>query len=88
MDLGSGDSWYVLGNAYVASFFKNSRGIKDLDRALQAYKKAVRSGLLRREIIDVDGGGRRGIGDALSALNQWYFSSVRCDVRLRKMLPR
>lgn len=42
MELGSGDSWYVLGNAYLASFFKNSRAIKDLDRALQAYKKAVR----------------------------------------------
>lgn len=43
MDLGSGDSWYVLGNAYVASYFKTSRGMKDLDRALQAYKKAVRA---------------------------------------------
>ncbi|CAM9191870.1 unnamed protein product, partial [Hapterophycus canaliculatus] len=42
LDMGCGDSWYVLGNAYVASFFRNSRGIKDLDRALQAYKKAVR----------------------------------------------
>lgn len=45
MDIGCGDSWYVLGNAYVASFFRSSRGIRDLDRALQAYKKAVRSGL-------------------------------------------
>lgn len=41
LDVGSGSSWYVLGNAYVASFFRNSRGVKDLDRALQAYKKAV-----------------------------------------------
>lgn len=40
----SGESWYVLGNAYVASFFRNSRGMKDLDRALQAYAKAVREG--------------------------------------------
>ena len=42
MDIGCGNSWYALGNAYVASFFGSSRGIKDLDRALQAYKKAVR----------------------------------------------
>lgn len=42
MDIACGDSWYVLGNAYVASFFRSSRGIRDLDRALQAYKKAVR----------------------------------------------
>lgn len=41
LDVASGASWYVLGNAYVASFFRNSRGVKDLDRALQAYKKAV-----------------------------------------------
>ena len=42
MDIGCGDSWYVLGNAYVASFFRSSRGMRDLDRALQAYKNAVR----------------------------------------------
>lgn len=42
LEVGSGDSWYVLGNAYVASFFRSSWGIKDLNRALQAYKKAVR----------------------------------------------
>ncbi|CAM9230402.1 unnamed protein product, partial [Ectocarpus sp. 8 AP-2014] len=40
LDIGCGYSWYVLGNGYVASFFGSSRGIKDLDRALQAYKKA------------------------------------------------
>eukprot|EP00752_Nemacystus_decipiens_P004803 g4371.t1 len=44
MDIGCGDSWYVLGNAYVASFFRSSRGIRDLDRALQAYKKAESNG--------------------------------------------
>lgn len=43
LEMTSGDSWYVLGNAYVASFFKNSRAMKDLDRALQAYAKAVSS---------------------------------------------
>lgn len=42
MDIACGDSWYVLGNAYVSSFFTSSGGIRDLDRALQAYKKAVR----------------------------------------------
>lgn len=41
LDPGSGDSWYVMGNAYVASFFRLSGGMKDLDRALQAYKKSV-----------------------------------------------
>ncbi|CAM9911229.1 unnamed protein product [Ectocarpus sp. 6 AP-2014] len=40
LDIERGYSWYVLGNGYVASFFGSSRGIKDLDRALQAYKKA------------------------------------------------
>ncbi|CAM9419647.1 unnamed protein product [Ectocarpus sp. 12 AP-2014] len=40
LEIGCGYSWYVLGNGYVASFFGSSRGIKDLDRALQAYKKA------------------------------------------------
>ncbi|CAM9538931.1 unnamed protein product [Ectocarpus fasciculatus] len=44
LDIGCGDSWYVLGNGYVASFFGSSRGIKDLDRALQAYKKAEAHG--------------------------------------------
>ncbi|CAM9146813.1 unnamed protein product, partial [Laminaria digitata] len=44
LDVASGTSWYVLGNAYVASFFRNSRGVKDLDRALQAYKKAESNG--------------------------------------------
>lgn len=42
LDMTSGDSWYILGNAYIASFFRGSRAIKDLDRALQAYSRAVR----------------------------------------------
>lgn len=48
LDAGCGESWYVMGNAYVASFFRNSRGLKDLDRALQAYSKAVRQRRLLR----------------------------------------
>ena len=51
LDVGNGTSWYVLGNAYVASFFRNSRGVRDLDRAVQAYKKAV-SGRNRKAGID------------------------------------
>lgn len=50
LDVGNATSWYVLGNAYVASFFRNSRGVKDLARALQAYKKAV-SGRKRKADI-------------------------------------
>lgn len=41
-DVKCGESWYVVGNAYVASFFRDSRAFKDLDRALQAYSQAVR----------------------------------------------
>ncbi|CAM9778120.1 unnamed protein product, partial [Sphacelaria rigidula] len=39
-DVRCGESWYVVGNAYVASFFRDSRAFKDLDRALQAYSQA------------------------------------------------
>jgi len=41
LDLNDGDSWYVLGNAYLSNFFINFKKIDELKNALKAYKKAV-----------------------------------------------
>jgi hypothetical protein len=47
----------VLGNAYMSLFFKVSHSIADLDRAKQAYQRAVR--------------GPHGVTGALSAVTWW-----------------
>ncbi|CAN0278551.1 unnamed protein product, partial [Discosporangium mesarthrocarpum] len=33
-------SWYMLGNAHVASFFRGPNRLEDLNRAMQAYSRA------------------------------------------------
>ncbi len=40
LDAADGESWYVLGNAYLSLFFAVSHDGRDLDRALKAYARA------------------------------------------------
>ncbi|KDO30338.1 hypothetical protein SPRG_05049 [Saprolegnia parasitica CBS 223.65] len=44
LDLTDGESWYVLGNAYLALFFGDSHSTVDLDRSLAAYTRAEKAG--------------------------------------------
>lgn len=39
-----GESWYVLGNAYLASFFGTFHDPADLQKSLAAYSKAIANG--------------------------------------------
>jgi len=40
IDLKDGESWYVLGNAYMFNFFVNMTLITELHNALKAYNQA------------------------------------------------
>ncbi|CAM9225661.1 unnamed protein product [Chrysoparadoxa australica] len=44
LDLSDAHSWYVLGNAHVAIFFRVSHSTRDLQRAIQAYTTAESHG--------------------------------------------
>ncbi|OQR84798.1 hypothetical protein ACHHYP_12806 [Achlya hypogyna] len=44
LDLADGESWYVLGNAYLALFFGDTHSTIDLDRSLAAYTRAEKAG--------------------------------------------
>ncbi|ETV86675.1 hypothetical protein, variant 1 [Aphanomyces astaci] len=44
MDIQDGESWYVMGNAYLALFFASSHSTVDLDRSLAAYARAEAGG--------------------------------------------
>ena len=48
LDLKDGQSWYLLGNAYLSDFFVNMKRITELDNAVKAYNEAVRLCLFRR----------------------------------------
>uniref|UniRef100_A0A0G4GK03 Tetratricopeptide repeat protein 5 OB fold domain-containing protein n=1 Tax=Chromera velia CCMP2878 TaxID=1169474 RepID=A0A0G4GK03_9ALVE len=40
LDVDDPESWYVLGNSYLANFFENGEGPQELNKALMAYAKA------------------------------------------------
>lgn len=40
LDLKDGESWYVLGNAYMFNFFVNMTLMTELQNALKAYNQA------------------------------------------------
>ncbi len=42
LDFKDAESWYVLGNAYLGSFFNLNHDPDDLKKALQAYERAVK----------------------------------------------
>lgn len=42
MDPNDGMSWYIMGNAYIASFFTVKQSGKTLVKAMDAYRRAVR----------------------------------------------
>ncbi|ETW04922.1 hypothetical protein H310_04022 [Aphanomyces invadans] len=44
LDIQDGESWYVMGNAYLALFFACSHSTVDLDRSLAAYARAEAGG--------------------------------------------
>lgn len=50
LDLKDGQSWYLLGNAYLSDFFVNMKRIIELDNAVKAYNEAVIMCLFRRSI--------------------------------------
>ena len=41
LDMADGQSWFVLGNAYLALFFANMETVDHVKQALKAYKKAA-----------------------------------------------
>ncbi|KRX00302.1 hypothetical protein PPERSA_10801 [Pseudocohnilembus persalinus] len=43
LDLKDGESWYVLGNAYLSNFFVNLKTIDELKKSLQAYIQAEKN---------------------------------------------
>ncbi len=43
LDMSDGESWYVLGNAYLSHYIAYSLNISDLDRALAAFRRAESS---------------------------------------------
>jgi len=40
LDLKDGESWYVLGNAYLSNYFVNAKKLDELQAALKAYNQA------------------------------------------------
>lgn len=44
LDFADHHSWYVLGNAYCGVFFQVTHRLQDLDKACQAYSRAVANG--------------------------------------------
>ena len=40
LDLKDGHSWFILGNAYLALFFRKMESAEHLKKAVAAYKKA------------------------------------------------
>jgi tetratricopeptide (TPR) repeat protein len=40
LDLKDGESWYILGNAYLSSYFVNVKKLDELQSALKAYNQA------------------------------------------------
>ena len=41
LDFKDGQSWYLVGNAYMSDFFVNMKKIIELDNAIKAYNEAV-----------------------------------------------
>lgn len=40
LNLKDGESWYIMGNAYMSNFFANMLTIAELTKALKSYKQA------------------------------------------------
>lgn len=38
LDFKDGESWYIVGNAYLSNFFVNMKTIDELNLALKAYQ--------------------------------------------------
>jgi len=43
LDFSDGESWYILGNAYLSSYILHSLDVADLNKALSAFKQAEKS---------------------------------------------
>lgn len=41
LDLKDGQSWYLVGNAWLINFFVNYKKIAELETAIKAYNEAV-----------------------------------------------
>jgi hypothetical protein len=41
LDLKDGQSWYLVGNAWLSNFFVNFKKMSELETAIKAYNEAV-----------------------------------------------
>lgn len=46
-DIKDGESWYILGNAYMSNFFVNMKYMSELQNALKAYNQAESNLLIK-----------------------------------------
>lgn len=51
LDLKDGQSWYLVGNAWLSNFFVNFKKLSELETAIKAYNEAVQHYLIQEKYL-------------------------------------